>query len=85
MSVSRRSRPRNTALELAVLRGLLAEWEVDETSQRTYKCHRYRAQQGKWRGGPIPYGLQPESTGWFEPDPETYPILLWMLEWRVGG
>lgn len=65
------------------IRGVLAEWEVDETSQRTYKRHRYRAQQGKWRGGPIPYGLQPDSTGWFEPDPETYPILLWMLERRA--
>ncbi|MFQ3633021.1 zinc ribbon domain-containing protein [Roseiflexus sp.] len=34
--------------------------------QRTYKRHRYCTQQGKWRGEPIPYGLQPDSTGWFE-------------------
>jgi DNA invertase Pin-like site-specific DNA recombinase len=65
------------------IRGVLAEWEVDETSQRTYKRHRYRAEQGKWRGGPIPYGLQSDTTGWFEPDPTTYPILLWMLERRA--
>ena len=67
------------------IRGVVAELESDETSQRTYKRHRYRAQQGKWRGGPIPYGLKPDTTGWFEPDPETYPILLWMLERRAVG
>lgn len=33
------------------IKGVLAEWESDETSQRTYKLHRYRAQQSKWRGG----------------------------------
>ena len=34
------------------IKGVLAEWESDETSQRTYKRQRYRAQRGKWRGGP---------------------------------
>ncbi len=43
------------------IKGVLAEWESDETSQRTYKRHRYRAQQGKWRGGNIPYGVQPDG------------------------
>jgi hypothetical protein len=41
-------------------------FRLDETSQRTYKRHCYYAQLGKWRGGPIPYGLQPDSAGWFE-------------------
>jgi site-specific DNA recombinase len=43
------------------IKGVLAEWESDEASQRTYKRHRYRAQQGKWRGGMIP--LWPPA-GW---------------------
>ena len=58
------------------IKGVLAEWESDETSQRTYKRHRYRAEKGKWRGGHIFYGLQPDGQGWFEPEPETYPVLL---------
>jgi hypothetical protein len=65
------------------IKGVLAEWESDETSQRTYKRQRYRAQQGKWRGGPPPYGAKPDGKGWFEPDLETYPYLLWILEWRA--
>lgn len=67
------------------IKGVLAEWESDETSQRTYKRHRYRAQQGKWRGGNIPYGIQPDGQGWFEPDPESYAILLWILGKRGEG
>jgi DNA invertase Pin-like site-specific DNA recombinase len=67
------------------IKGVLAEWESDETSQRTYKRHRYRAQQGKWRGGIIPYGLLPDGEGWFEPDPESYPVLLWILRRRSEG
>src|SRR6266487_6297726 len=65
------------------IKGVLAEWESDETSQRTYNRHRYRAQKGRWRGGPRPFGLQPDGTGWFEPDPESYPFLLWILERRA--
>jgi site-specific DNA recombinase len=45
------------------IKGVLAEWESDETSQRTYKRHRYRAQKGKWRGGPLPYGVTPDGQG----------------------
>ncbi len=67
------------------IKGVLAEWESDETSQRTYKRHRYRAQQGKWRGGNIPYGIQPDGQGWFEPDPESYAVLLWILGKRGEG
>lgn len=65
------------------IKGVLAEWESDETSQRTYKRQRYRAQKGKWRGGPIPYGIRPDGQGWFEPDPQSYPYLLWILERRA--
>ena len=65
------------------IKGVLAEWESDETSQRTYKRHRYRAEKGKWRGGRISYGVQPDGKGWFEPEPETYPVLLWILERRA--
>ncbi|GAB4444914.1 MAG: hypothetical protein OHK0015_46740 [Chloroflexi bacterium OHK40] len=67
------------------IKGVLAEWESDETSQRTYKRHRYRAQQGKWRGGNIPYGVLPDGQGWFEPDPESYAVLLWILGKRGEG
>src|SRR5258706_16315222 len=65
------------------IKGVLAEWESDETSQRTYKRQRYRAQKGMWRGGPRPYGLQPDGKGWLEAHPETYPVLLWILERRA--
>jgi DNA invertase Pin-like site-specific DNA recombinase len=65
------------------IKGVLAEWESDETSQRTYKRQLYRATKGIWRGGPIPYGLTPDGTGWFKHDPETYPVLLWILERRA--
>ncbi|MFL5806101.1 MAG: recombinase family protein [Roseiflexaceae bacterium] len=58
------------------IKGVLAEWESDETSQRTYKRQRYRAQKGMWCGGPRPYGLQSDGKGWFEPDPEAYTVLL---------
>ena len=67
------------------IKGVLAEWEADETSQRTYNRHVYRANKGKWRGGVIPYGIQPDDTGWFEPDPRTYPVLVWILEQRADG
>jgi len=67
------------------IRGVLAEWESDETSQRTYKRHLHRAKQGRWRGGPFPYGLIPDGQGWFEPDPESYAALLWLLERRAEG
>jgi DNA invertase Pin-like site-specific DNA recombinase len=67
------------------IRGVLAEWESDETSQRTYKRHLHRAKQGRWRGGPYPYGLIPDGQGWFEPDPESYDALLWLLERRAEG
>lgn len=65
------------------IKGVLAEWESDETSQRTYKRQRYRAQKGIWRGGPIPYGVQPDKRGWFEADPETYKFLIELLERRA--
>jgi DNA invertase Pin-like site-specific DNA recombinase len=65
------------------IKGVLAEWESDETSQRTYKRQRCRAEKGKWRGGHIFYGLQPDGKGWFEPEDETYPVLLWILERRA--
>jgi DNA invertase Pin-like site-specific DNA recombinase len=67
------------------VRGLVAELESDETSQRTYKRHLYRAKGGKWRGGHVPYGLLSDGTGWFVPDPETYPTLCWILERRAEG
>jgi len=67
------------------IKGVLAEWESDETSQRTYKRQRYRAQKGMWRGGLPPYGLQPDGNGWLEPHPETYPTLLWILERRADN
>ena len=67
------------------IKGVLAEWESDETSQRTYKRHRYRAQQGKWRGGNIPYGILPDGQGWFTPDPESYAVLTWILGKRGEG
>jgi Recombinase zinc beta ribbon domain len=67
------------------IKGVLAEWESDETSQRTYKRQRYRAQKGMWRGGLPPYGLQPDGSGWLEAHPETYPILLWILERRADN
>ena len=65
------------------IKGVLAECESDETSQRTYKRHRYRAQKGMWRGGHPPYGVKPDGRGWLEPDPEAYPFLLWILERRA--
>lgn len=65
------------------IRGIVAELESDAASQRTYKRHRYRATQGRWRGGPIPYGLSADGTGWFTPDPATYPHLLYVLERRA--
>ncbi|MEN9939106.1 MAG: hypothetical protein RLZZ387_5685, partial [Chloroflexota bacterium] len=65
------------------IKGVLAEWESDETSQRTYKRQLYRAKKGRWRGGHFPYGLLPDNTGWFKADPETYPVLLWILERRA--
>jgi DNA invertase Pin-like site-specific DNA recombinase len=67
------------------LRGVVAELESDEASQRTYKRHLHRAKQGKWRGGQVPYGLQSDGHGWLEPDPESYPVLLWILERRAEG
>lgn len=67
------------------LRGVVAELESDEASQRTYNRHRHRAQQGRWRGGNIPYGLQSDGHGWFEPDPEHYRTLCWILERRAEG
>jgi DNA invertase Pin-like site-specific DNA recombinase len=65
------------------LRGLLAESEVDTGSQRTYQRMLYCARQGNWRGGPIPYGLLPDGQGWFVPDPESYAVLIWILEQRA--
>ena len=67
------------------IKGVLAEWESDETSQRTYKRQRYRAQKGMWRGGLPPCGLQPDGSGWLEAHPETYPVLLWILERRADN
>jgi DNA invertase Pin-like site-specific DNA recombinase len=67
------------------IRGVVAELEADETSDRTYKRHLYRAKQGKWRGGNIPFGVQPDGQGWFLPDPATYDLLLWILERRADG
>jgi site-specific DNA recombinase len=67
------------------MRGVVAELEADETSQRTYKRLLYRAKQGKWRGGAAPYGLLPDGNGWFVPDPDTYPALCWILERRAEG
>lgn len=67
------------------IRGVVAELEADETSDRTYKRHLYRAKQGKWRGGNIPYDLLPDGNGWFHPDPATYPALCWILERRADG
>lgn len=67
------------------IRGIVAELEADETSQRTYKRHLYRAKKGKWRGGTIPYGVLPDGDGWFVPDPDTHPVLCWILERRAEG
>jgi DNA invertase Pin-like site-specific DNA recombinase len=67
------------------MRGVVAELESDEASQRTYKRHLYRAKKGKWRGGVIPYGIEPDGDGWFKPDPETYAALCWILERRAEG
>jgi DNA invertase Pin-like site-specific DNA recombinase len=67
------------------IKGNLAQFESHQTSQRVYKRTRYRAEQGRWRGGSIPYGLKPDNRGWFVPDPETYPYLLYILERRSDG
>jgi DNA invertase Pin-like site-specific DNA recombinase len=67
------------------LRGLLAELESDTLSQRVYDRQVTRAQKGKWRGGPRPYGVQSDGQGWFIPEEETYPYLLWILERRAEG
>jgi len=67
------------------IRGVVAELEADETSDRTYKRHLYRAKQGKWRGGNVPFGVQPDGQGWFTPDPATYDVLLWILNRRADG
>jgi DNA invertase Pin-like site-specific DNA recombinase len=67
------------------VRGTVAEFESLQTSQRVYKRMRYRAEQGKWRGGKIPFGLQPDGKGWFDKDSDTYPYLLHILRRRAEG
>jgi DNA invertase Pin-like site-specific DNA recombinase len=67
------------------IRGVVAEFESDEASDRTYKRHLYRAKKGLWRGGSWPYGLKSDGTGWLMPDPVSYPVLLWILEQRAQG
>jgi hypothetical protein len=67
------------------IKGLVAELESDAASQRTYKRHLHRAKQGKWRGGSYPYGTMSDGQGWMQPEPETYPVLLWILERRAEG
>lgn len=76
--------PNQLKLQRAIL-GAVSESESDLGSQRTYNRHLHRAKQGKWRGGLIPYGLRSNGRGWFEPDPDTYPILCWILERRAEG
>jgi DNA invertase Pin-like site-specific DNA recombinase len=61
------------------VQGTVAEYEKLQTSQRVYSRMKFRAEQGKWRGGRPNYGLKPDGNGWFEPDPETYPVLLHIL------
>ncbi len=67
------------------LRGTVAEFESLQTSQRVYSRMRYRAEQGKWRGGRPNYGLQPDGNGWFVPDPVTFPVLLHILSRIAEG
>ena len=77
--------PRSASDDTTQIKGILSETESDVGSQRTYKRHRYRAEQGRWRGGNIPYGPQPDGHGWFDPDPEHYRTLCWILERRAEG
>lgn len=65
------------------IKGVLAEDESIRTSHRVYRRTRFRAEQGRWRGGRYPYGLKPDGRGWFDPDPATYPVLIWILERRA--
>jgi DNA invertase Pin-like site-specific DNA recombinase len=67
------------------IKGLVAELESDAASQRTYKRQLYRANRGQWRGGIPPYGLKPDGDGWFESDPDSYDVLLWILSCRAEG
>lgn len=66
------------------IKGIVAELESGQISQRTYDRQLYRAKQGRRRGGSAPYGTLIDGQ-WYRPDPETYPTLIWILEQRGLG
>ncbi len=66
------------------IKGIVAELESGQISQRTYDRQLYRAKQGRRRGGSAPYGTLIDGQ-WYRPDPETYPTLIWILEQRASG
>ncbi len=67
------------------IRGAVAELEAGQASERVYKRLLFKFQRGEWVGGRTPYGLRLDGKGWVEPDPETYPVLLYILRRRGAG
>jgi DNA invertase Pin-like site-specific DNA recombinase len=67
------------------IRGAVAEMESGINSERVYKRLLFKLKQGKKPSGRAPFGLQLDGTGWVQPDPETYPVLLWILRRRSTG
>ncbi|KPL80199.1 recombinase family protein [Herpetosiphon geysericola] len=66
------------------IKAALAADEIRRTSQRTYARQKTRIERGHRYGGAAPYGLAFDGTG-YKPNPDTYPILLWILEQRGLG
>ncbi len=80
-----RDMPEETRRLTRAVSGALSENEIYTLSQRVYSRSRFLAEKGSWRGGRIRYGTLPDGKGWLKPDPETYPILLWILQRRADS
>jgi DNA invertase Pin-like site-specific DNA recombinase len=63
----------------------LAEFESDQISVRTRAMHEYLRKEGKWQGGPAPFGFAITADKHLIPDPEEAPRLVEAVRRYVGG
>ena len=65
-----------------------AEWELSRMSERRAEAAKGLRTQGRWGGGPVPFGYQPEQVddGWILVlDPEACKVITWAADEVIKG
>ena len=69
---------------ITIIRGEVAREEAENFAKRVARTKKARRAEGRWLGGPAPYGLR-VTDGHLTPDPVTYPTARRIAETALAG